>query len=85
MRTDLADAYVKRNLLFRRVPWPRSYFLEIDQPTELRTLIAMGDPLPVVARKVRGGECRVLLEAIFADGARDEFPLEKLERNGVDT
>ncbi|MCA8960119.1 MAG: DUF4175 family protein [Planctomycetes bacterium] len=85
IRGDLADAYLKRNVLFRRVPWPRSYFLEIDQPTDLRTLIAMGDPLSVVARKVRGGDARVVLEAMFSDGGREEFPLERLERNGVDT
>ncbi len=81
IRTDLASTFVKRDLLFQRLAWPRSYLLEIEEPVEARSLIAMGDPLSIVVHKVRGGDARVNLEVTFDDGSRDQFALEKKGEN----
>ena len=76
-RSDLARVYVHRNLWLSNQPWPREYYLEIEKPSEVETLVAMGDTFSVLVRKVRGGDARVLLRTVYDNGEREVFPLER--------
>ncbi|MCI0651525.1 MAG: hypothetical protein L0Z55_06550 [Planctomycetes bacterium] len=84
MRPDLARVYVRRNVLLSSEQWPREYLFELVEPDPSKRdiVLAIGDPLSIVATRKRGGETRVDLRAEFADGERETFPLEK---KGPDT
>ncbi len=76
-RPDLAATWVERDLFLAGVDWPREYLFELVEPAGQETLVAIGDPVNVVARRVRGGDVRVSLEATYDGGERESFGLEK--------
>ncbi|MFQ5654199.1 MAG: DUF4175 family protein [Planctomycetota bacterium] len=86
-RPELASTYLKRNLFLQGVPWPKEYELEVLEPGQRTTLLAMGDSLPVAARRLRGGEARARIIVIHEErddlpGGRENLPLDRKGEGG---
>ena len=76
-RPDLAETYVRRNILLSEVQWPREHLYTIAEPNETELVLAMGDPLTVRAIRERGGDTRVTIETEYDNGEDDQFQMER--------
>ena len=77
-RADLFQLWARRNLLLSSEAWPKRVELRLEESTPLA--VAIGDPLPVVARLVRGNPQSVRIEwqSTEASDAKD-FRVDSME------